>query len=109
MKKAETGRMEEVRSMLTTLLDALNEELLLSSAEGAGEDLPPPSAQHHLTRAERTVAHLLAARRTDREIAFLLGTSVRTAQHHVQHVLHKLGVHSRREVGPLLRCGDPQR
>ena len=55
-----------------------------------------------LTPCEREIARLLAMRRTDGEIASTLGISVRTVQSHVQHIFGKLGVHSRRAVGPAL-------
>ena len=60
------------------------------------------SRRLHLTPAERAIARLLAARRTDGEIASALGISVRTVQSHVQHIFGKMGVHSRRAVGPAL-------
>lgn len=51
-----------------------------------------------LTPRERAVASLLAARRTNAEIAAVLGLSRHTARHHTEHVLAKLGVRSRRDV-----------
>lgn len=60
------------------------------------------SRRLHLTPSERAIARLLAVRRTDGEIAAELGISVRTVQSHVQHIFGKLGVHSRRAVGPTL-------
>ena len=51
-----------------------------------------------LTPREAEVAALLVRRRTNREIARELGISPHTARHHVESVLAKLGVHSRRDV-----------
>jgi DNA-binding CsgD family transcriptional regulator len=56
----------------------------------------------HITPTEGVIARMLAARQTDGEIATALGSSVRTVQNHVQHILGKLGVHTRRAVGPVL-------
>lgn len=58
--------------------------------------------RYHLTPVERTVVRFLSARLTNAEIARALAISVRTVQHHVLHILAKLGVHSRREVGPTI-------
>ncbi len=50
------------------------------------------------TPREREVAALLAARRTNAEVAAALGVSAHTARHHVERVMRKLGVRSRRAV-----------
>jgi DNA-binding CsgD family transcriptional regulator len=63
----------------------------------AARDRPPG-----LTRREIEIARLLASRRRTSEIAELLGVSVHTARRHTEHVLMKLGVHSRREVERVL-------
>jgi DNA-binding CsgD family transcriptional regulator len=44
---------------------------------------------------EREVLEWLAAGKTDREIAELLGMSPRTVQKHLQHIYEKLGVETR--------------
>ena len=51
-----------------------------------------------LTPREIQIARFLAARRANSEIADILGVSVHTVRRHTEHVLMKLGVHSRREV-----------
>ncbi len=51
-----------------------------------------------LTEAERRVATLAAAGRTNREIADTLFMSVRTVEGHLSHVYGKLGVRSRTEL-----------
>jgi DNA-binding CsgD family transcriptional regulator len=56
---------------------------------GYGDELSP---------REHDVARLLAGGRTNREIAEVLFLSRRTVEQHVANVLHKLGVHSRREL-----------
>jgi DNA-binding CsgD family transcriptional regulator len=67
-----------------------------------------PTRAHGLTRTEETVARLLALRRTNREIAAELGVSYHTAKHHVERVLHKLGVASRNDVAATFD-GQPER
>jgi DNA-binding CsgD family transcriptional regulator len=48
-----------------------------------------------VTSREREVLEWLAAGKTDREIAELLGVSPRTVQKHLQHIYDKLGVETR--------------
>lgn len=56
-----------------------------------------------LTRKEAAVALLLAAEKTNEEIAAALYVSPHTARHHTESIFLKLGVHSRLEVARLLR------
>jgi DNA-binding CsgD family transcriptional regulator len=58
---------------------------------------------HRLTRKEARVASLLAADKSNEEIAAELCISTHTARHHTQSVLSKLGISSRREVARVLR------
>jgi non-specific serine/threonine protein kinase len=51
-----------------------------------------------LTWRERDVAALLAKGRTNRQIAEQLVISERTAEHHVQSILNKLGLATRAQV-----------
>jgi DNA-binding CsgD family transcriptional regulator len=55
-----------------------------------------------LTKAEARVASLLAEGKSNADIAGQLFISPHTVRHHTEHVLQKLGVHSRAEVGPTL-------
>ncbi len=48
-----------------------------------------------VTAREREVLDWLAAGKTDREIAAILGMSPRTVQKHLQHIYEKLGVETR--------------
>lgn len=57
----------------------------------------------HLTERECQVAQALALGRSNREIAAELAIRERTAEHHTEHVLLKLGVHSRAAAGAVLR------
>jgi DNA-binding CsgD family transcriptional regulator len=71
---------------------------------GAGAALASgaPAASPALTPREREVLRLLAAGRTDREIADALFVSRRTVNSHVANILGKLGVRSRREAAALV-------
>ena len=62
-------------------------------------------ARFGLTPREVQVTRLLAAGRSDAEIARALGVSVYTARRHTEHVRMKLGVHSRAAVGAKLSAG----
>jgi DNA-binding CsgD family transcriptional regulator len=56
-----------------------------------------------LTAREAEVLALLAGNHTNREIADALVISVRTAEHHVAHILRKLGAPDRRAAAALVR------
>lgn len=65
---------------------------------------------HGLTPKEARVARLLAARRSNEEIACELFISSHTARHHTESVLQKLGVRSRAQVhAALVDAGRPAR
>ena len=51
-----------------------------------------------LTRREREIARLIARGLTNRQIAAALHISERTAENHVQHILTKLGLHTRTQI-----------
>jgi DNA-binding CsgD family transcriptional regulator len=59
--------------------------------------------QHGLTPREMQVAMLLGEGRSNEEVASALDVSPHTARHHTQHVLAKLGVHSRAQAGAKIR------
>ena len=73
----------------------------------------PSSAQLRrrfgLTPREAEVALLLAARRSNKEIAQKLAIAPKTAWRHTERVLSKLNTSSRRDVGRVLRTtlGEP--
>lgn len=68
------------------------------------------AARFFLTRREIEAAQLLKRGLSSREIARALGISVNTARRHIERVLLKLDLHSRRAVaarllGGLMACG----
>ncbi len=62
------------------------------------DDAPPPGARPALTRRETEVAALAARGLTNRDIAAQLFLSVRTVEVHVDHILTKLGFHTRTQL-----------
>lgn len=59
-----------------------------------------------LTDREKQVLKLVAEGRSNKEVASLLGISVKTAMSHREHVMDKLDVHSRTDLIKFaLRCG----
>ena len=70
--------------------------------ERAGTELrrarPRPRRDRELTAAERRVAALVAAGRTNREVASQLFTTVTTVEKHLTRIYRKLGVRSRTEL-----------
>jgi DNA-binding NarL/FixJ family response regulator len=66
-----------------------------SAAPDGGE---APDAYESLTDREKQVLKLVAEGHTNKEIADLLGISVKTAMSHREHVMLKLQVHNRTEL-----------
>lgn len=64
-------------------------------------------ARFRLTAREIIVARLLARGRTNVQIARELGFTIHTAERHTEHVLMKLGVHSRASVAAVLLGSEP--
>ena len=60
------------------------------------------TARYQLTRREAEAARLLAAGKSNAEIAAALAISAHTARRHTEQVLLKLGVRSRAAVAPVL-------
>ena len=65
--------------------------------------------RYHLTDRELAVSLLLSEGQSNADVARVLGVSTHTARRHVEHVLMKLGVHSRAAVGAHLREGEALR
>jgi predicted ATPase/DNA-binding CsgD family transcriptional regulator len=62
------------------------------------DEAPRPGPRRTLTRREREVAVLTARGLTNRDIAAQLFLSVRTVEVHVDHILTKLGFHTRTQL-----------
>ena len=62
------------------------------------DDAPAPGPRPTLTRRETEVAALAARGLTNRDIAAQLFLSVRTVEVHVDHILTKLGFHTRTQL-----------
>jgi two-component system response regulator NreC len=81
--------------------DALTGEAA-TPADLAGESDP----YEKLTDREKQVLKLVAEGRSNKEVAQLLGISVKTAMSHREHVMDKLNVHSRTDlIRFALKCG----
>jgi len=105
---------DPVEELLRTVADSLAAVLAYLSA-GRGDAAPArvePEADLHeavararrrlgLTPREAEVLPLLALGLTNREIADRLVISVKTAEHHVAHILRKLGAPNRRKAAAL--------
>jgi ATP/maltotriose-dependent transcriptional regulator MalT len=88
--------MEHARAMMREL------GLRLPSREGkGGEGKRAPK----LTGRETDIARLVAARKSNKEIAVALGISARTVTTHVANIFGKLGVSSRGELADRMREG----
>lgn len=72
--------------------------VVITPAQGPGDEPSQYGSRRSLTARERQVAKLVAHGATNTEIAKALGISYHTARHHVQRLLDKLGVRSRTAV-----------
>jgi DNA-binding NarL/FixJ family response regulator len=81
--------------------DAVTGEPAAPADVAAGED-----PYERLTDREKQVLKLVAEGRSNKEVADLLGISVKTAMSHREHVMAKIGAHSRTDlIRFALRCG----
>ncbi|MBA3887620.1 MAG: AAA family ATPase [Acidobacteria bacterium] len=97
-RRRQPGDIAWARSLLETTsrqTSALGMGVIAGKADALVEGL---AAAGPLTRREWQVAGLVAAGKTNREIAQELYLSERTAQNHVQHVLTKLGLSNRSQI-----------
>jgi PAS domain S-box-containing protein len=76
-------------------VEALVRERLAQAQPAASSDGAPPP---ELTRRELEILRLMAAGASTRAMADRLHVSPATVRNHVQHILEKLGVHSRLEA-----------
>jgi DNA-binding CsgD family transcriptional regulator len=74
------------------------EEAVRLTLSDEPDDPRPPGPWRTLTRREAEVAALVARGLTNRDIATQLFVSVRTVEVHVDHILTKLGFHTRTQL-----------
>jgi len=85
-------------------------EAVVAYALGQPPAKPPASAvpgEAPLTARELQVARLIAAGRSNKDIAAELVISQRTAENHVEHILTKLGFTSRAQVAAWVAASQP--
>jgi DNA-binding NarL/FixJ family response regulator len=93
--KSDAGRdlvnaVEALGSHKTFFTSSVAEFVLQRYLDGGGDQQEPPS----LSPREREVIQLLAEGRGNKEVAHLLGISVRTAETHRTNIMRKLGCQS---------------
>jgi two-component system, NarL family, response regulator NreC len=77
----------------------LDPEVARTAMQDAGQPSPAGADPYEaLTDREKQVLKLVAEGRSNKEVADLLGISVKTAMSHREHVMEKLGVHNRTEL-----------
>jgi DNA-binding NarL/FixJ family response regulator len=77
----------------------LDPEVARTAMEEAGPAAPGSADPYEaLTDREKQVLKLVAEGRSNKEVAELLGISVKTAMSHREHVMEKLAVHNRTEL-----------
>jgi DNA-binding NarL/FixJ family response regulator len=78
----------------------LDPEVARAAMESGNPAAPGEAADPYdaLTDREKQVLKLVAEGRSNKEVAEVLGISVKTAMSHREHVMEKLGVHNRTEL-----------
>ncbi|MFI7342355.1 LuxR C-terminal-related transcriptional regulator [Streptomyces sp. NPDC050085] len=80
---------------------------LVEAVDRATAEDPAPAAHAALTPREREVAELAAQGLSNREISESLVLSKRTVDVHMEHILTKLGIGSRRQIEEALKSFPP--
>jgi len=93
------SEMRELRTRLRTQQETRTEP----EQDAGGNGHVGIRLRYGLTSREAQVAILLIQGRSNSAIAEQLQISPHTARHHTQHILSKLGVHSRAAAGAKLR------
>jgi DNA-binding NarL/FixJ family response regulator len=82
-----------------TFFTARAAEMLLNDfSDRISAPQPPASPRSRLTSREREIVQLLAEGKSSKEVAVVLGISVKTAETHRANVMRKLQVHSVSEL-----------
>lgn len=97
--KSDAGRelvtaIEALQQHRTYFTSKVAELVLNGYLTGRNPAPVPEVAQDRLTRREREVVQLLAEGKTTKEVAAVLGMSVKTAETHRSNVMRKLNFHS---------------
>lgn len=92
------GRADRIVAAIPAVLGGLRAVDDAFSGELFGRPEGRPRSQRPLSAREREVIDLLAAGRSNKEIASRLDISEHTAKFHVNTVLEKLGAHSRTDA-----------
>ena len=91
-----TLRFRDRRALLGLVLDP---EVARTAMEEANPASPGAADPYDgLTDREKQVLKLVAEGKSNKEVAEVLGISVKTAMSHREHVMEKLGVHNRTEL-----------
>jgi DNA-binding CsgD family transcriptional regulator len=101
VRRARTGDRSEAAALAVSAAasaERLGMLPLLRDARSLTAALDGSSSAGPLTRREREIAGLIARGLTNRQIAAALHISERTAENHVQHILAKLGLHTRTQI-----------
>ncbi len=102
LRSRRTSPRGEACALLKLLLPALKLGVTVRLAHDREVAAEMSLARFGLTRREAQIAHLLARRATNREIAEQLNLSPHTVRHHVENIFAKLGVRSRRAIAPQI-------
>jgi len=87
---------EELHALLSTPGGKAVSEITQRHPASSGmAALPPISSVFPLSKREKEVLHFLAAGKASKDIADILCISPLTVRNHTQHILEKLGAHSR--------------
>jgi DNA-binding NarL/FixJ family response regulator len=110
LRRDSQALIEQIRRSINEMR-ALRARLVRAPGQPPSSGSTPPELpravhfqlQYGLTPREMQVAILLAEGHSNEDIASALKVSPHTARHHTQHVLAKLGVHSRAQAGAKIR------
>jgi DNA-binding CsgD family transcriptional regulator len=91
----EAALLDQVRAPLARLFGQTSWSPAAAARDESAARAPTLSALAPLTPRERELLQWVAAGKTDRDIASIVGISVRTVHKHLQHTYAKLGVETR--------------
>ena len=103
VRKAEAGRLlvpalKSLQNHKTFLTDEVSAVLFSRFLAGGGRKKNDSRASEKLTARQREIVRLLAAGKTNKEVALALGISIRTCEAHRAAVMRNLRLHSLAEI-----------